>query len=235
MEQWNLEDSKKVIRIPVQRKGEHARGDPPASPRGGVSPYGGPLPLPPEKDPAAPFPPDVEQIDHQDSQSRGKQQSEQPEGFPGEGSNGPISNVEAAEAQYRGLLSDYDNFRKRVQRDAQQQSLNEKKAFLLEFLEIMDNFERALAVRFNGGDDWRRGVEAIEKQMRDLLERHGVTPIKAVGRPFNPHLHEAVSTTSLPGVEDGLVVGEIRKGYELNGELLRPSRVQVSVKQKCIM
>jgi molecular chaperone GrpE (heat shock protein) len=85
------------------------------------------------------------------------------------------------EAQHRNVLADSDNFRKRIEREARQQILNEKRAFLLELLEIMDNFERALRINPDGNDAWRQGVEATHGQMVELLERHGVRPIETLG------------------------------------------------------
>ena len=116
-----------------------------------------------------------------------------------------------------------------TERDVRQQSLNEKRDFLLELLEIMDNFERALSADSDANDAWRRGVEAIYRQMLDLLKQHGVQFIHALGKPFDPHYHEAVSTVINPDIKDGTIVNEVRRGYMLDGKLLRPSRVQVAV------
>lgn len=78
-------------------------------------------------------------------------------------------------------------------------------------------------------DAWRQGIEAIHRQVVELLERHGVHPIEALGETFDPHYHEAVSTAFNPDVKHGTIIEEIRKGHVLNGELIRPSRVRVAV------
>jgi len=101
----------------------------------------------------------------------------------------------------------------------------------LELLEIVDNFHRLLNLPADGNDAWRRGVEAIHQQVVELLERHGVKPIEALGKPFDPYYHEALSTAFNPDIKHSTVIEEIRKGYVLNGELLRPSSVRVVANQ----
>lgn len=125
-------------------------------------------------------------------------------------------------------LADFDNFRKRADRERQ----DLKKYALVEplrgFLEIMDNLGLALAAA-GSADDLKRGVEMIHRQMADLLRRFGVEEISALGQPFDPSLHEAVSREEDPTVQTPTVTGEMRRGYRIHDRLLRPSMVKVSV------
>ncbi|HYU30990.1 MAG TPA: nucleotide exchange factor GrpE [Thermoanaerobaculia bacterium] len=125
-------------------------------------------------------------------------------------------------------LADFDNFRKRSERERQEL----KKYALVEplrgFLEIMDNLDLALAAA-GSADDLKRGIEMIHRQMTDLLRRFGVQEVAALGQPFDPSLHEAVSREEDPSVQAPTVTGEMRRGYRLHDRLLRPSMVKVSV------
>jgi molecular chaperone GrpE len=125
-------------------------------------------------------------------------------------------------------LADFDNFRKRAERERQEA----KKYALVEplraFLEIMDNLDLALAAA-GSADDLKRGIEMIHRQMTDLLRRFSVQEVAALGQPFDPALHEAVSREEDPSVRTPTVTGEMRRGYRLHDRLLRPSMVKVSV------
>lgn len=125
-------------------------------------------------------------------------------------------------------LADFDNFRKRSERERQET----KKYALIEpmrdFLEIMDNLDLALAAA-GSTDDLKRGVQMIHRQMQDLLRRQGVTEVEALGQPFDPALHEAVSREEDPTVQTPTVTGEMRRGYKMHDRLLRPAMVKVSV------
>ena len=76
-----------------------------------------------------------------------------------------------------------------------------------------------------------RGFELIYKQLQDTLSRFGLTPIEAKGKKFDPHFHQAVSTQPTDEAEENTVVEEMRKGYLLNGRLLRPAMVAVAAKK----
>ncbi len=125
-------------------------------------------------------------------------------------------------------LADFDNLRKRTERER-----HELKRFALfetmrDFLAVVDNLERAVAA---GGsrDDVRAGVEMILRQMQDLLKRHGVSEVEALGRPFDPSLHEAVAREEDAGVAAPTVVGELQRGYRMHDRLLRPAMVKVAM------
>jgi molecular chaperone GrpE len=125
-------------------------------------------------------------------------------------------------------LADFDNFRKRSERERQETRKYALVDPLRDFLEIMDNLDLALAAA-GSADDLKRGVEMIHRQMADLLRRFGVQEVQALGQPFDPALHEAVSREEDPTVKAPTVTGEMRRGYRIHDRLLRPSMVKVSV------
>lgn len=126
--------------------------------------------------------------------------------------------------------AEFDNYRKRVERDRREMADRAAESLLLDLLPILDDLERALAAETTGegADPYRRGVEIIHKQLLDLLGRRGVTPLDALGADFDPHLHQAVTSEPADGHRDGEVVEVLRKGYVLNERLLRPAMVKVA-------
>jgi molecular chaperone GrpE len=125
--------------------------------------------------------------------------------------------------------AEFDNYRKRVERERREQAEWAAADVLTELLPLVDDLERALqADSETGTDAYRKGVELIHKQMLDLLRRRGVTAVEAVGRPFDPREHQAVTHEAVPGHADGEVVEEFRRGYKLRDRLLRPAMVKVA-------
>jgi molecular chaperone GrpE len=92
----------------------------------------------------------------------------------------------------------------------------------------MDNLDLALAAA-GTTDDLKRGIEMIHRQMADLLRRFGAQEVAALGQPFDPALHEAVTREEDPAVKAPTVTGEMRRGYRIHDRLLRPAMVKVSV------
>ena len=125
--------------------------------------------------------------------------------------------------------AEFDNYRKRVERERREAQERAAAGLLEELLPVVDDLERALGVEAGvEAEPYRRGVELIHKQLLDLLARRGVTTIEAVGTPFDPHVHEAVSYEPRPGSAEGEVFEEVRRGYKLGDRLLRPSMVKVA-------
>lgn len=125
-------------------------------------------------------------------------------------------------------LADFDNFRKRSERERQETRKYALLEPLRDFLEIVDNLGLALSAA-GTADDLKRGVEMIHRQMQELLRRLGVQEIEALNQPFDPALHEAVQREEDPTVKTPTVVGELRRGYRLHDRLLRPTMVKVAV------
>jgi len=126
--------------------------------------------------------------------------------------------------------AEFDNFRKRVDRDRREMADRAAESLLLDLLPVVDDLERALAVEATGegADAYRRGVELIHKQLSELLARRGVKVLDALGADFDPHLHQAVASEPADGRRDGEVVDVLRTGYLLNDRLLRPAMVKVA-------
>lgn len=125
-------------------------------------------------------------------------------------------------------LADFDNFRKRSERERQETRKYALLEPLRDFLEVVDNLGLALSAA-GTADDLKRGVEMIHRQMQELLRRLGVQEIEALNQPFDPALHEAVQREEDPTVKTPTVVGELRRGYRLHDRLLRPTMVKVAV------
>ena len=126
--------------------------------------------------------------------------------------------------------AEFDNFRKRVDRDRREMADRAAESLLLDLLPVVDDLERALAVEATGegAEAYRRGVELIHKQLTELLARRGVKVLDALGADFDPHLHQAVASEKADGHRDGEVVAVLRTGYLLNDRLLRPAMVKVA-------
>jgi molecular chaperone GrpE len=125
-------------------------------------------------------------------------------------------------------LADFDNFRKRSERERQEARRYALLEPMRETLTVVDNLERALSAE-GSAEDLKRGVEMTLKGLRDLLRRHGVTEVGATGAAFDPAVHEAVSRQEDPAVEVPTVLEELQRGYFLHDRLLRPAMVKVGV------
>ena len=125
--------------------------------------------------------------------------------------------------------AEFDNYRKRVDRERREQADQSVVDLLQEILLIVDDFERALMLDTgeNAGS-YRKGIELIYMKLQDLLKKHGVRPIEALGADFDPNLHQAVIHESSPDRREGEVIGELRRGYTINERLLRPAMVKVA-------
>jgi molecular chaperone GrpE len=125
-------------------------------------------------------------------------------------------------------LADLDNQRKRMDRERQQLRTSYVSAPLREFLGVVDNLDRALQAEASE-DDFRAGVEMIQRQMTDLLRRFDVEPVESLSAAFDPNLHEAVAREESADVEQPTVVQELRKGYTMGSTLLRAAMVRVAM------
>lgn len=125
-------------------------------------------------------------------------------------------------------LADYENYRKRVQREREQERRFAGFHLLQEFVEVVDNLERALAAEASA-DNLKVGVEMILKQMQEILQRAGVRRVPAEGQVFDHDVHEAVGRREDPTVAEPTVDQELQAGYTMHDRLLRPARVTVAM------
>ena len=125
--------------------------------------------------------------------------------------------------------AEFDNYRKRVDRDRRELSEFAAADALVDMLPIIDNLERALQAPSGGeSDGLRKGVELIHRQMLDLLRKRGVKPIEALGTDFDPNIHQAVVHELSDQHREGEVMEELQRGYRLGERLLRPAMVKVA-------
>jgi molecular chaperone GrpE len=139
---------------------------------------------------------------------------------------------EEADERHLRLRADFENFRRRAAKDYESARREGRRAALLPLLPVLDTLERALAA---GSTDreFYDGVAATHRLFLEALRKAGATPIEAVGRPFDPNLHEAVAAVPANDeVAPGTVVREARRGWRLDDELLRPAQVVVATAEE---
>jgi molecular chaperone GrpE len=122
-----------------------------------------------------------------------------------------------------------DNFRKRQERIYADRVQREKRELLGKVLEVVDNLDRAL--RFQDTmdrDGLQQGLRMLQWQLNELLKGEGLTPVPTVGQTFDPYVHDAIESVASDDYPEGVVVEEVRRGYKLGDETLRPARVKVS-------
>lgn len=129
---------------------------------------------------------------------------------------------------YLRALADLDNLRKRVQRDQVKMARTGTREILLEILDVVDNFDRALEQASGLPETLMAGVQAIRRQLLGILKSAGVAPMETLGKPFDPLVHEAIATVGAGGQASGTVIAELSRGYRWENELLRPAKVSVA-------
>ncbi len=134
---------------------------------------------------------------------------------------------------WRRAAADLANYRKRMEREASEITRAANADLIRRLLPILDDFDRAFQTIPADLRDltWVDGMDLIARKMRAILEAEGLKSIEALGKPFDPHLHEAVVHEETDRYEDGLVIGELQKGYMLNDRVLRPTLVKVAKKK----
>src|SRR5690606_16515160 len=128
------------------------------------------------------------------------------------------------------VQAEYDNFRKRTQREKEASLKYKSQDVIEEILPVMDNFERALQVEAHdeASKNIIQGIEMIYRQPHTVLENQGVTEIKTVGEAFDPNLHQAIAQVDEEGFESGQVTETLQKGYQLKDRVIRPAMVKVN-------
>ncbi len=138
--------------------------------------------------------------------------------------------IKAAQDRYLRLAAEFENYKKRVQKDQVEYAKYATERLLRELLPVLDNLQRALqhAQQSGGTNGLIEGVELTCKQYLEVLSRFGVRPIPSVGLPFDPALHQAVATVAPKGQAPNTIVEEYEKGYFLHDRVLRPATVTVA-------
>ena len=129
-------------------------------------------------------------------------------------------------------MAEFDNFRKRTDKEKSEMFANGEKTVIETVLPVIDNFERALEMASEDeekkNDPFIEGMDKVYKQLMDGLEKLGVKPIEALGKDFDPNLHNAVMQEESEEYESGKVCKELQKGYTLNDSVVRHSMVSVA-------
>lgn len=145
----------------------------------------------------------------------------------------------AERAQLQDLVlrrqADYDNFRRRVEREKLDIRETASMDAVVALLPILDDFERALKavpaeVEERAFRDYAKGTELIYQRLMDSLTKLGLEPVEAVGQPFDPNVHNGIQREERDDVEDHTVLEEYQRGYRFKGRLLRPAMVKVAVR-----
>jgi molecular chaperone GrpE len=140
------------------------------------------------------------------------------------------ADLEKAKSDYLYLLADFDNYRKNAIKERSELNKYGSERFIREFLNVFDNFERALEaeVTEDNKDKWREGVQMIATELRALLQLFGVEEVKSEGEVFDPSKHEALSSEPRDDMPAGHVARVFKKAYRLHDKLIRPAQVTVS-------
>ncbi len=135
---------------------------------------------------------------------------------------------------YLRKLAEFDNFRKRVEREREVSRGAATEGLVKDLLPVLDNFERALQHADDDSGAFHEGVEMIAKQLWDVLERTGVVEVNPLGQPFDPELHEAVQRVEDSEQTPGTVAFVMLKGFTLGDRLIRPAMVGVVVEPETV-
>ncbi len=129
------------------------------------------------------------------------------------------------------LKAEFDNYRKRVEKEKTEARLWGKQDVIMPLLSLVDVFEQAMAQAEKAKDAKQVavGLEFLHKNFSSFLKSEGLSPIDVVGKPFDPHKAEAVEQVEVEGDQVGHVLSEIQKGYSFQGRVIRPARVRVGV------
>lgn len=126
-------------------------------------------------------------------------------------------------------LADFDNFRRRADRDRSEYVQYATVEMVRDLLPILDDFRRAVKVQ-TADKEYAKGIELIDQRLFETLKKAGLEPIEAAGKPFDPNLHQAVDRVQSDKLPDQTVLEEYQSGYNFKGKLLRPAMVKVAVR-----
>ncbi len=137
--------------------------------------------------------------------------------------------ISEQEDRYLRLVAEFDNYKKRNARLYESIVQSAREGLISPLLEVIDNFERAMESSEDSDvKSFKKGTKLIYQQLNELLSKEGVEPIEAVGREFNPNLHEAVMQVESDEYPEGIIAGEVARGYKVKDKVIRFSKVVVS-------
>ncbi len=175
----------------------------------------------------------AEQSPQQDRREQDVRQDQQ----PGAESTATVGDIEALKAERDDLLeklkrvsADYLNYQKRVSKEISQVRQFANADLIKNLLTVLDDIERALD--HAADDPLSKGMKMVYDKALDILSRYGLKQIEALGKPFDPEKHEAMTTEPVDSYDEPIVLKELQKGYEFQGRVLRPARVVISAPSK---
>lgn len=138
--------------------------------------------------------------------------------------------LEKEENKYLKLYAEFENYKRRSREEAERTNKYKNQSLATDLLSVLDNLERALQETGDSEsfESLHKGVEMVYKDFLNKLEANGITQIQALDEQFDPNYHQAVMAESKDGVEAGIVIEELQKGYLLKDRVIRPSMVKVS-------
>ena len=133
-------------------------------------------------------------------------------------------------SKYKYLLADYDNYRKKLDKESEIRVRHEVEKFILKLLDLRDDYIRAIEIvkKSDSTNMIINGLEGVLKNLDNVLKEEGIVEIDVLGKSFDPNLHEAVSFVDSVELPENTITTEIRKGYMLSDRVIRPSLVEVS-------
>ena len=161
------------------------------------------------------------------AQEEAKAEAEEPAEAAAEEKKEMSAEDEALNVKYMRLMADFQNFKRRTEKEKSDIYAFANEKIVVELLNVIDNFERALALGAEG-DGFVEGMSLIFKQLQGVLEKAGVKEIEALGQEFDPNFHNAVMMEDTDEYESGKVSCVLQKGYTLNNKVIRPSMVKVA-------
>ena len=129
--------------------------------------------------------------------------------------------------KYARLYAEFQNYKRRTEKEKSDLYAYAGEKFAVDLLEVIDSFERAMAAKPED-DKFAEGMEMILTQLKAVLAKNHVEEIEALGKPFDPNMHNAVMTEAAEGTESGIVTKVFQKGYTLNNKVIRHAMVAVS-------
>jgi molecular chaperone GrpE len=156
--------------------------------------------------------------------------AQSPAGAPEDQLQAALAERDALMQKWLLAVADLDNYRRRVQKEAEQERRYAVLPLARDLLPALDNLHRALDAARNGGDVKQlvQGVQMVARQFDEIFARHAVVPINATGKPFDPNLHQALQQVPTPDKPPLTVLAEYERGYTLHDRVVRPSTVIVS-------
>lgn len=146
-----------------------------------------------------------------------------------------LSDLAESKDKYVRLYAEFDNVRKRTEREKSEFVKYANQELLIDFLDILDDLERSVDAAKASHEDYAaflKGIEMVMAHVYDLLRKNDVKPIESKGKMFDPHCHEALMQEERDDMEEGSIVEEFQKGYMLGNRVIRTNKVKVAKKKE---